>query len=272
MSASTVAFHGVGVMGSAILAGLIASGHPVDQVLVTDAHEPTAQDVASRHGVRAVSAQEAAAQATVHVLAVKPADIPALLATLSQALPTHALVISVAAGVTLAALQDGLPEDTAVVRVMPNTPALVGEGMAALAPGSAAAPEQVEQARAILAASGRAVVVPEKYLDAVTAVSGSGPAYLFYLAEAMIEGGVLLGLPRPTATELAHQTLLGAATMLVRGDDSATVLRERVSSPGGTTMAALHTLDERAVRAAVVAAEVAAARRAAELGAPPVPH
>lgn len=135
-----------------------------------------------------------------------------------------------------------------------------------LAPGSACSPARSALAAAVLAPSGHVLTLPEKHLDAVTGLSGSGPAYVFYVAEALAEGGVLMGLPRDVAVTLAHQTLLGAATMLAQGEDSATVLRERVSSPGGTTMAGLAELDDRAVRAAFVAAVRRAAERSAELG------
>src|SRR5699024_6126049 len=167
--------------------------------------------------------------------------------------------------VRTSSIESRLPEGIAVVRAMPNTPALVGEGMAALAAGKAATETHVATALDVLSASGRAVAVPEYQLDAVTAVSGSGPAYVFYLAEAMIEGGVHAGLPRDIATDLAVQTLYGAATLLRDGDVSATELRERVTSPAGTTAAGLRALDDGGVRASVLAAVEAARDRSREL-------
>ena len=164
-------------------------------------------------------------------------------------------------------LEARLPGGAAVVRVMPNTPALVGEGMAAVSRGAATDDEQLARAVAVLQACGRVVEVPESQQDAVTAVSGSGPAYVFHLAEALIEAGVVQGLPRATARELAVQTLLGAATMLRETGEHPSLLREQVTSPGGTTAAALRVLDERAVRGAYVAAVAAARERSAELGA-----
>ncbi|AKT51185.1 pyrroline-5-carboxylate reductase [Arsenicicoccus sp. oral taxon 190] len=267
LSARTVAFYGVGAMGSALLAALVGGDHPADQVVAVDAHPPALDRLREAYAVRTTSdLAEAARAADVHVVAVKPGDVPGLLATLAEHLGGDDLVVSVAAGVTSQALEEALPDDVAVVRVMPNTPALVGQGMAVVSPGSRCSEEQLELAQRVLAPSGQVLALPEKHLDAVTGVSGSGPAYAFYLAEAMTEGGVLQGLPREVAATLAAQTLLGAATMLVEGEDSPSVLRERVSSPGGTTMAALAELDERAVRAAVVAAVRRATERSAELG------
>jgi len=208
---------------------------------------------------------DAARRASVVVLVVKPPDVPALVDEVASVLTTDHLVVSVAAGVRTSSIESRLPEGIAVVRAMPNTPALVGEGMAALAAGKAATETHVATALDVLSASGRAVAVPEYQLDAVTAVSGSGPAYVFYLAEAMIEGGVHAGLPRDIATDLAVQTLYGAATLLRDGDVSATELRERVTSPAGTTAAGLRALDDGGVRASVLAAVEAARDRSREL-------
>lgn len=266
-----LSFYGVGVMGSAVLGGVLAASADREGqagvIHVTDRYEPTAKDVAERYGVTATDAESAAKAGDVHVVAVKPADVAPLLAEIGPHLGDGDLVVSLAAGVGTAAMEAELPAGVRVVRVMPNTPALVGQGMAAVAAGSRATDEDVETVVELLSSCGDALAVAEKDLDAVTGVSGSGPAYVFYLAEALVEGGVLNGLTRPVATRLAHQTILGAATMLVEGEDSATVLREKVSSPGGTTMAGLHTLDDRAVRAAIAAAVTSATRRSKELGA-----
>jgi pyrroline-5-carboxylate reductase len=197
---------------------------------------------------------------------VKPQQVPDVLDQIAGRLATGATVISIAAGIGTAALADHLPRGTAVVRVMPNTPALVGQGMSALSAGPDCPPASVDLARRILAAVGEVVEVPESAQDAVTAVSGSGPAYVFHLAESMIEAGVLVGLPRPLAQRLTVQTLLGAATMLRETGDAPAVLRENVTSPGGTTAAALHVLDDAAVRAAIANAVMAARDRSLELG------
>lgn len=267
LASRTIAFYGVGAMGSAILAALVRGGHPADQVLAVDTSSERLSELAGSYAVRTTSdVAEAAGAADVHVVAVKPADVPALLDAMAGGLGEGDVVVSVAAGVTSAAIEEHLPDSIAVARVMPNTPALVGQGMAVVSPGSRCGDEALALARAVLEPSGAVLSLPEEHLDAVTGVSGSGPAYVFYLAEAMTEGGVLMGLPRDVASTLAVQTLLGAATMLAEGDDSATILRERVSSPGGTTTAGLAVLDERATRAAVVAAVRAATERSAELG------
>lgn len=189
----------------------------------------------------------------------------ALLEEIAPAVAPGNLVVSLAAGVPTDAIAAALPEGTPVVRVMPNTPALVDQGMAALSRGAHVSDEQMEQAMALLRSCGKAVEVPEGYQNAVTAISGSGPAYVFYVVEAMIEAGVVLGLPRATATELTVQTLYGAATMIRETGTHPTVLREQVTSPGGTTAAALRTLDDHKVRAAFVSAIEAAAHRSREL-------
>ena len=208
---------------------------------------------------------EAAKVADTVVLVVKPQDMDGLLAEIRDHVRPGALVVSLAAGITTAFLEERLPAGTAVVRVMPNTPALVDEGMAAISPGNACDEVHLVEAEELLRSCGKVLRIPEKHQDAVTAISGSGPAYIFYVVEAMIEAGVLLGLPRGTSTQLVVQTLFGAATMLKETGEHPTVLREQVSSPGGTTMAALRQLDDHKVRAAFVTAMEAAAQRSKQL-------
>ena len=173
--------------------------------------------------------------------------------------------MSLAAGITTTYLESRLPAGRPVVRVMPNTPALVDQGMAAISAGAHCDREHLLEAEELLAATGKVLEVPEKLQDAVTAISGSGPAYIFYVVEAMIEAGVVLGMPRSTATELVVQTLYGAATMMKETGQHPTVLREQVTSPGGTTAAALRELDDHKVRAAFITAMEAAANRSREL-------
>ncbi len=199
------------------------------------------------------------------MLVVKPQDIAALLDEVAVALRPGALVVTIAAGITTTFVEERLPDGVAVVRVMPNTPALVDQGMAAISPGTHCDDAHLARARALLEATGKVVELPEYHQDAVTAISGSGPAYIFYVVEAMIEAGVLLGLPRATSTELVVQTLYGAATMLKETGQHPTVLREQVSSPAGTTMAALRQLDDHKVRAAFLTAMEAARDRSREL-------
>jgi pyrroline-5-carboxylate reductase len=176
-------------------------------------------------------------------------------------------VVSVAAGITTGFVEARLPDGVAVVRVMPNTPALVNEGMAAISPGTHCTDEQLELVEDLLAATGKVVRVPEKQQDAVTAISGSGPAYVFLVVEAMIEAGVHLGLPRPTATELAVQTVAGAGGLVRETGEHPALLRERVTSPGGTTAAALRVLEDHKLRAAFLAATEAARDRSRALAA-----
>lgn len=267
MSDKQIAVIGLGVMGEALLSGLLRSGRDAATVTISDRSAERVDYIKQKYGVRSATPAEAVAQADSIVLAVKPQDMVALLQDLEPHVRADALVVSIAAGITTDFIQSRLPDGIAVVRAMPNTPALVDEGMTALSPGTHASAEHLQEATELLRACGRVVSLSEQHLDAVTAISGSGPAYIFYVVEAMIEAGVLLGLPRATSTELVVQTLYGAATMLRETGEHPTVLRERVSSPGGTTMAALRELDDHKVRAAFLTAMEAAAKRSAQLAA-----
>jgi pyrroline-5-carboxylate reductase len=260
------ALIGAGVMGEAILAGLIRSGRPADGIVVVEKRQERAAELAERYAVRVVADVVAAADADTVALAVKPQDMAAVLDELAPGLRPGQLLASLAAGITTAFIEERVPDGVAVARVMPNTPALVGEGMAAISGGTHCREEQLAEVEQMMTAVGSAVVVPESQQDAVTAISGSGPAYVFLVAESMIEAGVHLGLPRATAHELAVQTLLGAATMLRETGDHPSLLRERVTSPAGTTAAALRTLEDHGVRAAFLAALEAARDRSVELG------
>ena len=260
-----VAVLGAGVMGETLLSGLLRAGRPVDRLLVSERRPERVDELREKYGVRVLDNAAAAAAAEVVVLVVKPQDMSAVLDEIRDSLVPGTLVVSLAAGITTAFLEHRLPEGTPVVRVMPNTPALVDEGMAAISPGAHCDEAHLGQAEALLRSCGRVVRLPEQHQDAVTAVSGSGPAYVFYVVEAMIEAGVLLGLPRTTSTELVVQTLYGAATMLRETGVHPTVLREQVSSPAGTTIAALRELDDHRVRAAFLTAMEAARDRSREL-------
>ena len=261
-----LAILGVGTMGEALLAGLIQAGWHKDNLRAADSRPLVRKQVARTHGVWDGTALHAVVGADVVIIAVKPQDIPELLREVGPVLASEALVISLAAGVSNQTLESLLPFERPVVRAMPNTPALVGAGMSAISAGSFATPEHVTRAEEILSAVGKVAVVPEKYMDAVTAVSGSGPAYIMYVAEAMIDAGVMLGLPRPVATDLAKQTLIGSAKLLVDSGEHPTVLKERVTSPGGTTAAALRTFEDHGVKAGFLAAMEAAYKRSKELG------
>ncbi|MGZ4600365.1 MAG: pyrroline-5-carboxylate reductase [Oryzihumus sp.] len=261
----TVAIFGAGVMGETLLSGLVRAGRDAGDIIVTERREDRAAELRAKYGVRSMANADAAAAADTLVLVVKPQDMGGLLEEIRDHLTAGSLVVSLAAGITTSYLQERLPEGTPVVRVMPNTPALVDQGMAAISAGSHCDEAHLAEAEQLLRSCGKVLRVPEKHQDAVTAISGSGPAYIFYVVEAMIEAGVLLGMPRSTSTELVVQTLYGAATMLKETGQHPTVLREQVSSPGGTTMAALRQLDDHKVRAAFLTAMEAAAARSAEL-------
>src|SRR3954471_2257607 len=244
-----LAIIGGGKIGEALLSGLVRRGGP-DGLLVCERSPERAAQLAERYRVPALDPGEAAARARgegaararLLLLAVKPQDIDVLLAALAEHVDSGHLVVSVAAGVPTARIEAALPVGTPVVRVMPNTPALVDEGMSVLSAGAHAGEEHLDEAEALLAAVGRVRRVPESQQDAVTALSGSGPAYFFYLVEAMVDAGILLGLPRALAADLIVQTALGSAVMMRDSGEHPVQLREAVTSPGGTTIAAIREL------------------------------
>lgn len=253
---------GGGRMGEALLGGLVAGGWaPAGLAVVEPVADRRDQLAKSFRGVT-VSPDPVGADGAV--IAVKPGDVEA--ATSAAVAAGARRVLSIAAGVTLAKLEAAAGEGVAVVRAMPNTPALVGAGAAAIAAGSAAGDDDLAWAESILGAVGTVVRVAEPLLDAVTGLSGSGPAYVFLVAEALVEGGVLAGLPRPTAAALAHQTLLGAARLLAESGDGPEALRAAVTSPGGTTAAGLRELERHGVRSAFAEAVMAATERSRQLG------
>ncbi len=261
----TVALIGGGMMGEALLTGILRGDHDSGEVVVVERHAQRAAQLAERHGVRIVEFDEALRFADIVVLAVKPQDVPAVLQQLNVGLRPAQLVVSIAAGLTTTNLEDALPAGTRVVRCMPNTPALVDRGMTAICAGSLADEDALAATEALFASVGEVERIPESQFDAVTALSGSGPAYFYYLVEALIDAGVLLGVPRATAARLVVQTALGSATMLRETGEHPVTLREAVSSPGGTTIAAARTLEEHGVRVGVMAAVESAARRSAAL-------
>jgi pyrroline-5-carboxylate reductase len=235
--------------------------------VVVEKHEPRAVELRDKYGVATLDVASAAAHADTILIAVKPQDISALLAELHDHVGPRHVVVSVAAGITTARIERALPEHVAVVRCMPNTPALVDQAITAISPGQHADDEHLAVADRLLSAVGRVVRVPESQLDAVTALSGSGPAYFFFLVEAMIDAGILLGLPRTLAAELIVQTAIGSSIMLRDSGEHPVQLREAVTSPGGTTIAAIRELENHGVRAALLAAIEAACTRSRELGA-----
>ena len=262
---SGLAIIGGGKIGEALLSGLVRRSG-ADGIVVCERHPERAAELTARYGVPVLGLAEAAARARVLLLAVKPQDIGTLLGLLAGSVDTGHLVVSVAAGVPTATIEAALPAGVPVVRVMPNTPALVDEGMSVLSAGAHADEGHLDEAETLLAAVGRVRRVPEAQQDAVTALSGSGPAYFFYLVEAMVDAGILLGLPRSLAADLVVQTALGAAVMMRDSGEHPVQLREAVSSPGGTTVAAVRELERHGVRAALIAAIEAAHARSVELG------
>ncbi|HWH29408.1 MAG TPA: pyrroline-5-carboxylate reductase, partial [Mycobacteriales bacterium] len=250
----TIALLGVGKLGEALLSGLIRAGTPAASLVGAEKHPERAAEIAQRYGVRTASPAEAVAQADVVLLAVKPQDMVALLGEVASSVRPGTLVVSMAAGITTSLVEGALPGGTPVVRVMTNTPVFVDEAMSAVSAGSHAGAEHLALVEELLSHVGKVVRVPESQQDAVTALSGSGPAYFFYLVEAMIDAGILLGLPRTVAAELIVQTAVGSARMLRESGEHPVVLREAVTSPGGTTIAAIREMEDRGVRAAANAA------------------
>ena len=267
MTDRKVAFLGGGKMAEALISGLIRSGgRSVDEIMVTCRREERARELAGKYGVTAtLDNADAARWANVLVLMAKPQDMEVLLEQIRTDVTADDLVISFAAGMRTSFAEKHLPADVPVVRVMSNVPVMVDEAMSVVASGSRADDKHVAVAEELLGYVGKVLRLPESHLDAVTATSGSGPAYFFLLAEAMIEACILLGLSRDVATDLIIQTMLGSAKMLRDTGKHPVELREMVTSPGGTTIAAIRHLEEAGVRAAFLNAIDAARHRSAEL-------
>ena len=258
-------FIDVGNMGGANIKGLLAGGQVPRKNLIYFDPDPARQAQMEALGVEAALDNPEVMHSPVVVLAVKPQVLPAVLAGVKEfARPWH-LIMSIAAGVSLEVLEGAFP-GSRVIRVMPNTPTLVGAGMAALAPGRGVTPEDLALALDLFGAVGQAVVVEERLMDAVTGLSGSGPAFVAVFIEALADGGVKMGLPRPLALTLAIQTVMGSARLCHEEQLYPAVLKDLVTSPGGTTIAGLHALESRGFRGAVMDAVTAAAARSQELG------
>jgi len=264
MNARAIAILGCGRIGEALLAGLLSAGWT--DVVATCRREERAAELRERYGVEATTSNaDAIRDVEMVVVAVKPQDIDALLDQVGPLLSPGQTVLSIAAAIPTAQVEARVADGVAVVRAMPNAPSLVHEGMAGLCAGSHAGEVELALAENVLTHLGRVVRVPEQAMDAITALSGSGPAYFALLAEAMIEAGILLGLPRETSTTLVVQTMLGTATQLRDTGIHPVQLREAVTSPGGTTIAAIRELEQAGVRAALLNAVQAAMTRAQEL-------
>ncbi|MER7768010.1 pyrroline-5-carboxylate reductase [Kitasatospora sp. NPDC096140] len=260
-----IAFLGTGKIGEALLSGLLRAGKSPADVLVTARRPERAAELAARYGVVAVSNAEAAKLADTLILAVKPQDMGTLLEELAPHVGADRLVISAAAGVPTAWFEERLAAGTPVVRVMPNTPVLVDEGMSVISGGSHATEEHLARTEEIFSSVGKALRLPESQQDAATALSGSGPAYFYFLVEAMTDAGILLGLPRQVAHDLIVQSAIGASVMLRDSGEHPVKLREAVTSPAGTTISAIRELENHGVRAALLAALEAARDRSREL-------
>lgn len=267
MSERKVAFLGGGNMGEALISGLIRSGgRSLDEIMVTCRREERARELAGKYGIAAsLDNGEAARFADVLVLMAKPQDMEVLLEQVREHVTASHLAISFAAGMRTSFVEKHLPDDVPVVRVMSNVPVMVDEAMSVISGGRCAKERHLAVAEELLGYVGKVIRLKETHLDAVTATSGSGPAYFFLLAEAMIEACILLGLSRDVATELIVQTMLGSAKMLRDTGKHPVELREMVTSPGGTTIEAIRHLEEAGVRAAFLNAIDAARKRSAEL-------
>lgn len=261
----TVAVIGAGKIGELVLSGLLRSGWPAGKLMATVRRQDRAAELTERYGVRVIDNLTAVAEADVLAIAVKPQDAPALMDDIGPKVPADKLVISLCAGLPTAFFARRLPEGTPIVRVMTNTPALVDAAMTAISAGPYANGQHLTLAEEMFKPLGSTIRVPESQQDAVTALSGSGPAYFYLLVEAMIDAGILLGLPRKVAHDLIVQTAVGSAIMLRDTGEHPVSLREAVTSPAGTTIAAVRELENHGVRAALLAALEAARDRAREL-------
>lgn len=262
----TVAILGAGALGEILAGGLLRAGWSPEDIKLVARREERARDLEQRLGIKCVlDAAAGAAGSEIVVISVKPKDVPDLLVQVQGALEPDQLILSLAAGVPISVYEHALVEPP-VVRAMPNTPALVDEAITAYAPGRFVSESALKKVVAVLEAVGKTVQLEEPLMDAVTAVSGTGPAYVYLLAEALTDAAIREGLPRHAAELLVDQTLKGAGALLAETEMSPTSLRAQVTSPGGTTAAAVHVLEEGGFRAAIEDAVRAAAQRSRELG------
>ena len=260
-----IAVLGGGVMGETLASGFLRYVTPRPDVVIAEKRAERAEELRAALGVEIADAVDAVRGASVVVLVVKPQDVPAVLTAVGPEIEPGTVVISIAAGIRTETIESAVPAGVDVVRAMPNTPARVDRGVTGISPGAACSPAALSLAEDLLASVGLVVSVPESLQDAVTAVSGSGPAYVFFLAEAMIAAGVDLGLDEATASRMVTHTILGAATLMETTGEHPESLRRNVTSPNGTTAAAIARLEDLDVRGAVAAALTAARDRSREL-------
>jgi pyrroline-5-carboxylate reductase len=264
----TIGFLGAGNMAEAMIRGLVRGGHvPADRILASGPRAERRQELAGHYGIHVVSSNvDLARRVDVLVLSVKPQILPKVLREISGDIRHDTLVVSVAAGVATQSIEDLLPPGMRVVRSMPNTPALVGAGATAISAGRAATEADLALSRFVFDAVGMTVELDESQLDAVTGLSGSGPAYIFLILEALADAGVKVGLSRRNAQRLAAQTVMGSAKLLLETDEHPGRLKDMVTSPGGTAIAGLHTLEEGGLRTTLINAVETATKRSRELG------
>ena len=261
-----IAILGAGKIGEALLSGMLRAGVSPSGVIAAARRDDRAASLRDSYGIEVCSAAEAAGLADTLVITVKPQDMSALLEEIGPRISPDQLVISVAAGITTGFIEARLASEVAVVRVMTNTPVLVDEAMSVISPGRHAGEQHLRRTEDLLKPVGKVLRIPESQQDAATALSGSGPAYVYFLVEAMVDAGILLGMPRTTALEMVKQAVFGAATMLRESGEHPVILREAVTSPGGTTINAIRELERHGVRAAFLSAIEAARDRGRELG------
>ena len=263
----TIGFIGAGNMAEALIRGLVRGGHvPAGRITASGPRRERLDELARGYGIAVTTDNREVAHAQLVVLSVKPQILDKVLREVGAELRPGTLVVSIAAGVDTESIEDAIADGVRVVRAMPNTPALVGAGATAIAPGKHASEADLATAKALFDAVGITVVLDEHHLDAVTGLSGSGPAYIFLILEALSDAGVKVGLSRRNAQQLAAQTVLGSAKMLLETDEHVGRLKDMVTSPGGTAIAGLHTLEEGGLRTTLINAVETATRRARELG------
>ena len=267
MIEKSIGFIGAGNMAEAMIRGLLRGGHfAPSQITASGPREERMRELQDSYGIKATTDNHAPAKAQIVVLSVKPQILSRVLDEVAKSISAEALVISIAAGVPVATIQERLARGARVVRAMPNTPALVDAGATAIARGEHARDSDLDDAKRIFDAVGITVTLEESQLDAVTGLSGSGPAYVFLILEALSDAGVKVGLSRRTAQLLAAQTVLGSAKLLLETNEHPGRLKDMVTSPGGTAITGLHTLEEGGIRTTLMNAVEAATKRSKELG------
>jgi pyrroline-5-carboxylate reductase len=262
-----ISILGAGKMGEALLSGMLRAGVAPSGVIAAVRRPDRAEALRDSYGIEVTSAGEAADKAQTLVITVKPQDMVGLLEEIAPHVRADQLVVSVAAGIPTRFIESRFGAEIAVVRVMSNTPVLVDEAMSVISPGRHAAEQHLRRTEELLRPVGKVLRIPESQQDAATALSGSGPAYVYFLVESMVDAGILLGMSRASALEMVKQAVFGAATMLRESGEHPVILREAVTSPGGTTISAIRELERHGVRAAFLAAIEAARDRGRELGA-----